>query len=83
MTRNSYKQAHVIKNRGALGTALTNAPVLLFELYLAINNSSTGHSSREELPAPRATSHDSHSGSILPSRRVMTRRMEVSSLLEE
>ena len=39
-TRNMFKEAHVIKSRGALGTGFTYAPVLLFELYPAINNSS-------------------------------------------
>ena len=37
-TRNMFKEVHVIKSRGALGTGFTYAPVLLFELYLAINN---------------------------------------------
>ena len=32
------KEVHVIKSRGALGTGFTCAPVLLSELYLAINN---------------------------------------------
>ena len=41
LTRNMFKEVHVIKSRGALGTGFTYAPVLLFELYLAINNSST------------------------------------------
>ena len=36
-TRNVCKEVHVIKSRGALGTGFTYAPVLLFELYLAIN----------------------------------------------
>ena len=31
-TRNMFKDAHVIKSRGALGTGFTYAPVLLFEL---------------------------------------------------
>ena len=44
LTRNMFKEAHVIKSRGALGTGFTYAPVLLFELNLAINNSSTSHS---------------------------------------
>ena len=33
-----FKEVHVMKSRGALGTGFTCAPVLLFELYLAINN---------------------------------------------
>ena len=36
LTRNMFKEAHVIKSRGALGTGFTYAPVLLFELYLAM-----------------------------------------------
>ena len=36
-TRNSCKHAHVPKSLGALGTGFTTAPVLLFELYPAIN----------------------------------------------
>ena len=44
INRNMFKEVHVIKSRGALGTGFTYAPVLLFELYLAINNSSTSHS---------------------------------------
>ena len=36
--RNMFKEFDVIKSRGALGTGVTYAPVLLFELYLAINN---------------------------------------------
>ena len=43
-TRNMFKEAHVIKSRGALGTGFPRAPVLLFELYLAMNHSSTSHS---------------------------------------
>ena len=35
-TRNMFKEAHVIKSRGALGTGFTYAPVLLSELYLAM-----------------------------------------------
>ena len=42
--RNMFKEVNVIKSRGALGTGFTYAPVLLFELYLAVNNSSTSHS---------------------------------------
>ena len=42
-TRNTFKDVHVPKSRGALGTGFTYAPVLLFELYLAINNGSTSH----------------------------------------
>ena len=38
-TRNMFKGVKVIRSRGALGTGFTCAPVLLFELYLAINNS--------------------------------------------
>ena len=37
-TRNMFKEVNVIKSRGALGTGFTYAPVLLFELYLAISN---------------------------------------------
>ena len=36
LTINSYKQAEIIKSRGALGTGFATAPVLLFELYLAM-----------------------------------------------
>ena len=49
LSRNVFKQAHVIKIRGALGTGFTYAPVSLFELYLAINNSSTSHDSPSEI----------------------------------
>ena len=38
------KEVKVPKSRGALRTGFTYAPVLLFELYLAINNTSTSHS---------------------------------------
>ena len=48
LTRNMFKEIKVPKSRGALGTGFTYAPVLLFELYLAINNSSTSHSSRRK-----------------------------------
>ena len=44
LKRNMFKEVNVPKSRGALGTGFTYAPVLLFELYLAINNSSTSHS---------------------------------------
>ena len=37
-TKNMFEEVKVIKSRGALGTEFTYAPVLLFELYLAINN---------------------------------------------
>ena len=47
-TRNMFKEVKVPKSRGALGTGFTHAPVLLFELYLAINNSSTSHSPRRK-----------------------------------
>ena len=43
--RNISKQAHVINKLGRFGTAVALAPVLLFELYLAINYSSASHSS--------------------------------------
>ena len=35
-TRNIFKEVHVTKSRGALGTGFTYAPVLLFERYLAM-----------------------------------------------
>ena len=41
------KEVEIIKSRGALGTGFTYAPVLLFELHLAINNSSTSHYSKK------------------------------------
>ena len=37
LKRNKFKEAKVPKKYGALGTGFTYAPVLLFELYLAIN----------------------------------------------
>ena len=37
-TINMCKEVQVIKSRGALGTRFTYAPVLLFELYLAMAN---------------------------------------------
>ena len=51
--RNMLKEEHVSKSRGALGTGFTYAPVLLFELYLAINNSSTSHCFRIALRGGR------------------------------
>ena len=38
ITKNISKQAHVINKLGRLGMGVPLAPVLLFELYLAINN---------------------------------------------
>ena len=35
--KNMFKQAHVINKLGRYGTGVPLAPVLLFELYLAIN----------------------------------------------
>ena len=63
-TRNVFTEVNVIKSRGALGTGFSYAPVLLFELYLAINNSSTSHfhstshfsSRRKNTPTLRVTS---------------------------
>ena len=43
-TTDMFKDVRRPKNHGALGTGFTYALVLLFELYLAINNSSTIHS---------------------------------------
>ena len=37
-TTNMFKEVQFPQSRGALGTGFTYAPVLLFELYLAINN---------------------------------------------
>ena len=39
-TRNVSKQAHDINKLSALGTSFIIAPVLFFELHLAINHSS-------------------------------------------
>ena len=48
INRNMFKQARVINKLGRFGTGVPLAPVLLFELFLAINNSSTSHSSRRQ-----------------------------------
>ena len=58
------KQVHVINKLGRLGTGVPLAPVLLFELYLAINCSSTSQFIAKE----NSKRNDSCSGSILPSR---------------
>ena len=50
-TKILLEEAHGIKSRGALGTGFTYAPVLLFELYLAINHSSTSYYSSSLLEA--------------------------------
>ena len=42
-----------MKLLGRFGEGVLLAPVLFFELYQAINKSSTNHFSREELRAPR------------------------------
>ena len=44
--KNIIKQAHVPNKLGRYGTGVPLAPVLLFELYLAIKHSSTSHFSR-------------------------------------
>ena len=38
-TRNMFKEANVMQSCGALGTRNSDAPVLLFELYLAMGKS--------------------------------------------
>ena len=43
ITKIISKQAHVIHKLGRFGTGVPLAPVLLFELYLAINYSSTSY----------------------------------------
>ena len=55
ITNNLYKQAHVLNKLGRFGTGVTLAPVLLFELYLAINQSFTSHSPSRKNSALRVT----------------------------
>ena len=45
LTRNMFKQAHVPNKLGRFGTGFPIAPVLLFELYLAINKATSGEPS--------------------------------------
>ena len=71
-TRIMFKEAHIPKSRGASGTGFTQAPISLFELYLAIYACSTSY-----------WEIDSLSGSVLPARKVMIFKVEIFFLLEE
>ena len=53
LTRNMFQQAHVPNKLGRFGAGFPIAPVLLFELYLAISHSSTSRSSSRGLYAPK------------------------------